>query len=103
MFGIETTWLCQDFEAGLQCREEHNFYLNVADSYRLRICCIKYLQKIKPMRVLDNNGMKLNAECPVGEEDGVYGLILESRDQHIETKIIILPSIILLKDLLIPE
>lgn len=78
MFGIETTWLCQDFEAGLQCREEHNFYLNVADSYRLRICCIKYLQKIKPMRVLDNNGMKLNAECLVGEEDGVYGLILES-------------------------
>ena len=30
------------------------------------------------MKVLDNNGMELNAECLVGEEDGVYGLILES-------------------------
>ncbi|HHX3160715.1 TPA: hypothetical protein ACU8OA_005548, partial [Klebsiella pneumoniae] len=30
------------------------------------------------MQVLDKNGMELNAECLVGEEDGVYGLILES-------------------------
>lgn len=30
------------------------------------------------MHVLDRNGMKLNAECLIGEEDGVYGLILES-------------------------
>ena len=26
---------------------------------------------------LDNNGMELNVECLVGEEDGVYGLIFE--------------------------
>lgn len=31
------------------------------------------------MQVLDKNGTELNAECTVGEEDGVYGLILESR------------------------
>ncbi|CVG58634.1 Predicted restriction endonuclease [Serratia marcescens] len=30
------------------------------------------------MYVLDRNGIELNAECLVGEEDGVYGLILES-------------------------
>lgn len=30
------------------------------------------------MQVFDVNGNKLNAECSVGEEDGVYGLILES-------------------------
>ncbi|MCE9938571.1 HNH endonuclease [Serratia liquefaciens] len=30
------------------------------------------------MYVLDRNGIELNAECFVGEEDGVYGLILES-------------------------
>lgn len=30
------------------------------------------------MQVLDSNGIELNAECLVGEEDGVYGLILES-------------------------
>lgn len=28
------------------------------------------------MQVLDKNGMELNAECLVGEEDGVYGLRL---------------------------
>lgn len=30
------------------------------------------------MHVLDRNGIELNAECKIGEEDGVYGLILES-------------------------
>ncbi|WP_311316589.1 hypothetical protein [Raoultella terrigena] len=30
------------------------------------------------MQILDSNGIELNAECLVGEEDGVYGLILES-------------------------
>lgn len=30
------------------------------------------------MQVLDSNGIELNAECLVGEEDGVYVLILES-------------------------
>ncbi|QMV50607.1 HNH endonuclease [Ewingella americana] len=30
------------------------------------------------MQVLDNDGTELNAECSVVEEDGVYGLILES-------------------------
>jgi len=30
------------------------------------------------MHVYDGNGNKLNAECSVDEEDGVYGLILES-------------------------
>lgn len=30
------------------------------------------------MQVFDGNGNKLNAECSVDEEDGVYGLILES-------------------------
>ena len=30
------------------------------------------------MHVLDKNGVELNAECSVDEEDGVYGLILES-------------------------
>ena len=30
------------------------------------------------MHVFDNNGIELKAECSIGEEDGVYGLILES-------------------------
>lgn len=30
------------------------------------------------MHIFDKNGIKLDAECSVGEEDGVYGLILES-------------------------
>ncbi|EKA2131421.1 HNH endonuclease [Citrobacter youngae] len=30
------------------------------------------------MNVFDNNGTELSAKCSVGEEDGVYGLILES-------------------------
>jgi len=30
------------------------------------------------MHVIDRNGMELNAECLIDEEDGVYGLILES-------------------------
>lgn len=30
------------------------------------------------MHIYDKNGIKLNAECSVDEEDGVYGLILES-------------------------
>ncbi|MGY5956486.1 Type IV methyl-directed restriction enzyme EcoKMcrA [Kosakonia sp. BK9b] len=30
------------------------------------------------MNVYNKNGIELNAECSVGEEDGVYGLILES-------------------------
>ncbi|EPD6202515.1 HNH endonuclease [Enterobacter hormaechei] len=30
------------------------------------------------MHIHDRNGRKLNAECLIGEEDGVYGLILES-------------------------
>ncbi|MFC2782665.1 HNH endonuclease [Citrobacter freundii complex sp. 2024EL-00228] len=30
------------------------------------------------MHIFDNNGTELNAECSVDEEDGVYGLILES-------------------------
>lgn len=34
--------------------------------------------KINVMHVFDKTGIKLNAECSVGEEDGVYGLILES-------------------------
>ncbi|MCX2869474.1 HNH endonuclease signature motif containing protein [Kluyvera cryocrescens] len=30
------------------------------------------------MYILDRNGIELNAECQIGEEDGVFGLILES-------------------------
>jgi len=31
------------------------------------------------MYVLDNNGIVLNSECMIGEEDGIFGLILESQ------------------------
>lgn len=30
------------------------------------------------MHLFDNNGIELKAECSIGEEDGVYGLFLES-------------------------
>lgn len=30
------------------------------------------------MHFFDNNGIELKAECSIGEEDGVYGLFLES-------------------------
>ncbi len=40
--------------------------------------CRKSSQRINIMNVFDNNGTELSAKCSVGEEDGVYGLVLES-------------------------
>lgn len=53
------------------------------------------------MHVFDNNGIELKAECSIGEEDGVYGLILESWGRVTETKITISLLIISLNGWLI--
>jgi 5-methylcytosine-specific restriction protein A len=40
--------------------------------------CRKPSEKANVMHIFDGNGNKLDAECSVCEEDGIYGLILES-------------------------